>query len=256
MSLRNLTTLHLHNLTGRLYLSYQHFVEMLTAPPSLQNLSIRGSLDVTRWPLHTVDGQGFSMNNLKALRLPDDSMFSVKILLSISAPNLVSLWLGSSFHKFGHFFNAIGSGRVKFPALKYLTIPSYDFSHNSQFPHVFPTITHLYLPYVNIYAAGYIVDTRFNSTFTSYWRRLDTLVMVLIRQRQMTRLHTDLCTFLPIRRSAGYPIRQLLVDDDIRRVLEKQSPDVSNYVKVDILSLENYQEPWWIMSHERHMDHP
>ena len=250
LSLQNLTTLHLHTLTDTLNLSYQSFVAMITSPPSLCNLSIQGSLNASLWPWHTFNGPGISMNNLKALRLPDESLFSVKILLAISAPNLVSLWLGSSFDNYGHFFN--GSSPSKFPALKYLTIPSYDFSYNAQFPNAFPTITHLYLPYVNLHYRG---DTRFKTTFTSHWRQLDTLVTGLIRQTQTLKFHSDLCNFLPHRRDAGYPIRQLLIDDDLRRILKKERPDVSQYVKIDVLSLETYREPWWIMSHERHMDH-
>ena len=248
LTLQNLTTLHLHTLTDALNLSYQSFFAMITAPPSLRNLSIQGSLNASLWP---VSGPAFSMNNLEALRLPDDSLLSVEILLAISTPNLVSLWLGSSFDNYGHFFNT--SGPSKFPALKYLTIPSYDFSYSSQFAHAFPTITHLYLPYVNLHYRG---DTRFKTTFTSYWRQLDTLITGLIRQTQTLKFHSDLCNFLPLRRDAGYPIRQLLIDDDLHTVLKKEVPDVSQYVKIDVLSLETYQEPWWVMSHERHMDHP
>ena len=247
LTLQNLTTLHLHTLTDTLNLSYQSFFEMITAPSSLRNLSIQGSLNASLWP---VIGPAFPMNNLKALRLPDDSLFSAKILIAISAPNLVSLWLGSSFGSYGHFFSA--SAPNKFPTLKYLTIPSYDFSYNSHFSSAFPTVTHLYLPYVNLHFRG---DPRFRTTFISYWRQLDTLVTGLIRQKQTLKFHSDLSHFLPLRRNAGYPIRQLLVDDDLRTTLKKELPDVSQHVKIDVLSLETYQEPWWIMSHERRMDH-
>ena len=248
LSLQNLTTLHLHTLTDTLNLSYQSFFAMITAPPSLCNLSIQGCLKASLWP---VNGAEFPMNNLKALRLPYDSLLSVRILLAISAPNLVSLWLGSSFENYGQYFNSSGPG--KFPALKYLTIPSYDFSYNSHFPLAFPTVTHLYLPYVNLHYSG---DTRFKTTFGSLWRQLDTLVTGLIRQKQTHKFHSDVCNFLPLRRNAGYPIRQLLVDDDLRHILKKKLPDVSQFVEIDTLSLETYHEPWWIMSHERNMDHP
>ena len=252
LSLQNLTTLHLHTLTTALNISSQSFFEMISAPPSLRNLSIQGSLNVSPWPLHTTfNGSGLPMNSLKALRLPGGSLFSVKILLAISAPNLVSLWLGSSFDSYGHFFNA--PGPIRFPSLKYLTIPSYDFSDNLQFPRAFPTITHLYLPHVNLH---YRDDGRFKATFTSHWRHLDTLVTGMLRQGQLLKFHGDLCKFLPHRRNAGYPICQLLVDDDVRKMLKKELPDVSRYVKIDVLNVETYQEPWWIMSHERHMDHP
>jgi len=251
LSLQNLTTLHLHTLTDTMDLSYQSFVEIITAPPSLRNLSIQGSLNVSHWPWHG-NGPGFSMTHLKALRLPDPSLFSVKILLSVSAPNLESLWLGSSFNSYSHLFDTPQMrGHVKFPALKYLTIPSYDFSYHFQFPTAFPTITHLYLPYANFYQ-----EDRVKITFTSHWQHLDTLVTGLIRQAQMEKFHGALCNFLPLRRSAGYPIRMLLVDEDLRSMLGKKPLKVSRYVKIDVLSLDTYQEPWWIMSHERPVDHP
>lgn len=253
LSLQNLTTLHLHTLTDTLDLSYQSFIAMITTPPSLCNLSIKGSLDISHWPWH-LNGPGFSMKNLKALRLPDKSMFSAKILLAISAPNLQSLWLGSSFNHYGRLFDApqMSGPAGKFPVLKYLTIPSYDFSYNTQFPNAFPTVTHLHLPNANLH---YRFDTRFTSTFTSHWRHLDTLVTGMVRQAQVLKFHDALSKFLPHRRNAGFPIRQLLIDDDLRNMLNKD-PNVLQYVKVDVLSLETYREPWWIMSQERHMDHP
>lgn len=256
LSLQKLTTLHLHTLTPTLDLSYQSFFAMITTPPSLRNLSIQGSLNVSHWPSSRhLNLPGFSMKNLKALRLPEQSSFSVEILLAISAPNLQSLWLGSSLDSYNHFFDSPQTaGPVgKFPALKYLTIPSYDFSFNTKFPIAFPTVTHLHLPYPNLY---YRVDTRFKTTFASHWRHLDTLITGLIRQKQTLKFHDALCHFLPHRRDAGYPIRQLLVDGELRNMLNKQVPNVFQYVKIDVLSLENYREPWWIMSHERYIDHP
>jgi hypothetical protein len=254
LSLQNLTTLHLHTLTATMNLSYQYFFAVITTPPSLRNLSIQGSLNVSLWPWHTT-GPGFSMKNLKALHLPRESLFSVKILLAISAPNLESLWLGSSrssFEHYSHFFDSPQmTGPVnKFPALKYLTIPSYDFSYHEKISSAFPTVTHLYLPYV------YNVGTRFEPTFTSHWRHLDTLATGSIRQTQMEKFHSTLCKFLPFRRHAGYPIRQLLVDGDLLGILKKEKPNVFEYVKIDLLNLETYREPWWIMSHERHIDDP
>jgi len=239
-----------------LNLSYQSFVAMLTAPPSLRNLCIQGSLNVTNWPLH-VNGPEFSINNLKALRLPDngihESLFGVKILLAISAPNLESLWLGSSYDKYGHFFNAsqIVGQTVKFPVLKYLTMPSYNLSYCVEFSNAFPTITHLHLP-----SAGIYHNPQFETIFASHWRHLDTLVTASLRQSQMPKFHHALSKVLPLRRNTGYPIRQILVDEDLRTLLKKQSPNVSHYVKIGKLSLETYQEPWWVMSHERHMDDP
>ena len=251
LSLQNLTTLHLHTLTNNMFLSFESFATMIMAPPSLRNLSIQGTLSLHR-SLNTNIVPGFCvLNNLEALRLPDQSEFTVDILLAISAPNLVSLWLGNSCDRYGEFFNSSVPG--KFPSLKYLTIPSYDFSYITQYSLSFPSVTHLYLPYVNLHYGG---DARFKHTFTSYWTHLDTLATGLVRQGQMQKFHTDLSSFLPRRRDAGYPLRQLLVDDDLCGVLKKGFPDVSRYVKIDVLSLETYQEPWWVMSQERHMDHP
>lgn len=252
LSLQNLTTLHLHTLTDTMNLSYQSFFSIITSSPSLCNLSIQGSLNLSSWPLDAAYRPGFSMNNLKALRLPDDGVFSVKILLAVSAPNLESLWLGSSFTGYDYFFDTPQmTGPVKFPALKYLTIPCYDFSHNTQFPAAFPTVTYLHLPYASFYNHGAVMVT-----FAAHWKHLDTLATGLIRQSQMPKFHGALCNFLPLRRNAGYPLHTLLIDEDLRSMLEKERPNVSVHVKVDLLNSETYREPWWIMSHERPVDHP
>ena len=54
--------------------------------------------------------------------------------------------------------------------------------------------------------------------------------------------------------NAGYPIQKLLVDEDLFRMLKKERPDISGEVEIEILSLETYREPWWIMSHEQQTD--
>ena len=254
LTLKNLTTLHLHMLTPLSYSSYQSFAAMLTAPSSLRNLCIQGSLDVTN-SLLSGNEPGLSFNHLKALRLSDgEGLFAATLLLAISAPNLESLWLGSSYKKYGRFFNApsMVAQRVKFPVLKYLTMSFYDFPYCLEFSTVFPNITHLYLPCANYYRD----HTLFETVLTSHWRHLDTFATASLRQSQMPIIHSALSKILPLRRNAGYPIRQILLDDDLRMLFRKKFHDVLPNVKIDKLSLETYQEPWWVMSHERHIDHP
>lgn len=251
LAIQNLTTLHLHTLTDSLNLSYLSFVAMITAPPCLSHLSLQGSMDLATsdWPSFSTY-PGFVMNNLKSLRLQDGGMFALRILLLMFAPNLESLWLDYSFNNFGHLFDApYVTQPTRFPALKYLTIPTYGFSHHNNFSKVFPTITHLHLPHANFFR-----DDRLADFLLRQWRHLHTLVIGMIRESQSSRFHGALCHFLPYRRNAGYPIRKLLVDEDLFRMLKKERPDISGEVEIEILSLESYREPWWIMSHERRMD--
>ncbi|KAF8806560.1 hypothetical protein BYT27DRAFT_7167962 [Phlegmacium glaucopus] len=251
LALQNLTTLHLHMLTDSLNLSYQSFVDMITAPRHLSQLSLQGSMTVSAsdWPSDS-SWPGFVMSNLKSLRLQDGGMFALRMLLLMFAPSLESLWLDYSFNNFGHLFNAPDITQpTRFPALKYLTIPTYGFSNHTNFSKVFPTITHLHLPHANFFR-----DDRLADFLLGQWRYLHTFVVSMIRESQSSGFHRALCRFLPYRRDAGYPICKLLVDEDLFRMLKKERPDISGEVGMGLLSLETYREPWWIMSHERQRD--
>ena len=155
------------------------------------------------------------------------------------APNLESLWL-DLINNFGQLFDAMQvSQPARFPALKYLTIPTYD--HNN-FSKVFPTITHLHLP------ANFFRDDRLVELLLGQWRHLHTLVVSMIWEPESSRFHGALRHFLPYRRNAGYPIRKLLVDDHLFRVLKKEKPDISGEVDIELLTLESYSGSW-IMNH-------
>ena len=249
LALQNLTTLHLHSLSDSLNLSYRSFVAMITAPPYLSHLSLQGSMDIISTsdsPSHS-SWPGFVMSHLKSLRVQDGGMFALRILLLMFAPNLESLWLDYSFSNFGHLFDAPHVTQPnRFPALKYLTIPTYGFSRYNNISRVFPTITHLHLPHANFYR-----DDRLADFLLGHWRYLHTLIVDMIRESQSSGFHGALRHILPYRRNAGYPIKKLLVDEDLFRALKKEGSDILGEVDIELLGLDTYREPWWVMSHER-----
>lgn len=248
LALQNLTTLYLHTVSDSLNLSYRSFVTMVTAPPYLSHLSLQGSMEMSSSDLPSYSSwPGFVMSHLKSLRIQDGGMFALRILLLMFAPNLESLWLDYSFNNFGYLFDAPHVTQPsRFPALKYLTIPTYGFSHCNNMSRVFPTITHLHLPHANFYR-----DDRLLDFLLGQWKSLHTLIVEMVRQSQNSRFHSALRHILPYRRNAGYPIRKLLVDEHLFRALKKEGSDISAEVDIELLSLDTYKEPWWVMSYER-----
>jgi len=249
LALQNLTTLHLHTaVSDSLNLSYRSFVAMITASPYLSHLSLQGSMDISTSDLPPYSSwPGFVMTHLKSLRIQDGGMFALTLLLLMFAPSLESLWLDYSFNNFGHLFDAPHITQPnRFPVLKYLTIPTHGFSHCNNISRVFPNITHLHLPFANFYR-----DDRLADFLLGQWRYLHTLVVGMTRESQSSRFYGALRHILPYRRKAGYPIRKLLVDEDLFRMLKKEGFDILGEVDIELLSLDTYKEPWWIISHER-----
>ena len=101
VGLQNMTTLFIH--LDHTNVSYPQFVALLTAPKSLANVSITGYSNTLRrtWPDHSAHyDAGFVLPHLRSLRLVASGDLGARLLLSISAPRLDSLWLDSSFSNF------------------------------------------------------------------------------------------------------------------------------------------------------------
>ncbi|KAF8161306.1 hypothetical protein B0H34DRAFT_374747 [Crassisporium funariophilum] len=249
LSSQNLTTLHLHSLTAVLNLTYISFLQIITAPPSLENLSIQGCMNLATWHTHFTHTK-FVLKELRSLRLLDDGTMAIKMLLSMSAPKLESLWLDCSFDSFSTFFDAPQmAGPTKFPALQYLTIPSYAFHQHNRFPKAFPTIKHLHLPFANFFNA-----TRLNEMVGAQWPHLHTLAVSMIRETHITKFNGAMNAVLASRRAVGHPLRHLLVDEDLMRLMKKLTPSLAGKVAIKPLGLDNYKEHWWVASQEEHMD--
>ncbi|KAF8952510.1 hypothetical protein BDZ97DRAFT_1878170 [Flammula alnicola] len=237
-SLQNLTTLFLHPLQQSLDLRYRDFVDILTAPRSLANLSITGSTQtlLRTWPLHLLEPD-IELPNLKSLRLImiDNSMFSAKLLLSISAPKLESLWLHCSFDNYNFLFDASQMATVagrtpKFSNLRYLTILQDSLFHSVKFAQIFPNITHLHLPHANFFH----VD-KLEAGLSGHWRQLHTLVLTLLREVHAQKLTNVLTSvFQPSPR-----------DRDFARMLQENAPQLPRLVNIINISPDNYREPWW-----------
>jgi len=80
------------------------------------------------------------------------------------------------------------------------------------------------------------------------WRYLHTLVVGMTRDVSESKFLRYIATYLPYRRKAGYPIRKVVVDEDLFRVLKKEGFDILGEVDIELLSLDTYKEPWWIIS--------
>ena len=242
-SLRWLTSFHLRKLHTDIGLTYPKLVEVLTAPDCLLYLSIDGSIDLRTWPFHR-DAPDFQLHHLKALQIYDQGMMPAMLLLSISAPNLESLWLDCNFKNFSSISMApqLSFGGSKFPQLQYLTIPGMNLPFSTPLSSIFPSVTHLHLPHMDV--------PRFANleiTLSGQWYSLHTLVFTVLRREADWKKIGDLIASC-LRRclSQGRPIDNLLVDRDILCVMEKKvRPGIPVETQMQLLSGENYVEPWW-----------
>ena len=242
-SLCNLTTLHLYYLHPQLHLTDPQLVEVLTSPNTLLYLSIQGDLDFATWPLHLVAPE-FHLNHLKALRLSDNGMMAVRMLLSMSAPKLESIWLNCSYDNFDFLFDAPQMagifGHNKFPKLQYLTLPMDNLTRMVKFATIFPTITHLHLPYPNFFHAIHL-----QTALTNHWTSLHTIVFTMLKDHGWKKLQPCFSVVLPSRRRARHPIKQFLLDRDFFQCIKNSAPELIPQVEMEIISANNYKEAWW-----------
>ena len=243
-SLRNLTSFHLKNLHGDLPLTYPNIVDILTAPERLVYLSIEGGISMETWPLHS-DRPDFHLRHLKAFRIYNEGTMAISLLLSMSAPQLESLWLATFSSTFGLLLLSPrvsqGLRRREFPALRYLTLPSMNLSLSVELARIFPAITHLHL----LGASSLHFDILRLALLHS-WSSLDTLVFTALRDEDLTKLNALLSSVLPERRRQGQPIKSLLVEPDYLKIINKGSACLHRETAVEIVSEDNYRESWWI----------
>ena len=242
-SLRNLTTLHLHRLDHALHLTYPQLVEALTAPHTLLYLSLEGDLNFLTWPLHLVAPE-FQLNHLQGLRFSENGMMAVRMLLSMSAPKLESIWLDCSYDNFDFLFDAPQmagiQGHSKFPKLRYLTLPISNLILMVKFATIFPSITHLHLPYPDFFRAGPL-----QTALTNHWTSLHTIVLTMLKENNWKRLNACFSVVLPYRRQIRKPINHLLLDRDFFDIIRKSAPELVPQIEMEIVSAGNYKEAWW-----------
>ena len=241
-SLRNLTSLHLKNLHGDLHLTYFSLVNILTAPERLVYLSIEGGISMATWPLHS-DGPDFHLNHLKAFRIYNEGTMAISLLLSMSAPQLESLWLATFSSTFALLLSSPrvsqGLRRRGFPALRYLTLPSMNLSLSVELARIFPALAYLHLPGASSLDFG-------RPALLHSWSSLDTLVFTALRHEDLTQLNVLLSSVLPECRRQGHPIKSLLVEPDFFKIIDEGSTHLRGETAVEVVSDDNYQEPWWI----------
>lgn len=246
VGLRNVTTLLIR--LNHTKLSYLQLVALLTAPKSLVNVSMTGFSDTLQrtWPVHSIHHDpGFVLPSLKSLRLIASGELATRLLLSVSAPELDSLWLDSSFNHLHTLFGAPqmthAPGRaVKFQMVQYLTLREYSLRDVSSVARTFPDITHLHLLH-----ASYSNPSLLTAALSTSWHRVHSLVFTIGRVLHWEEIAIELSSILPERSEAGYPIQNLILDRDFRKKLEEHIPDLSDLATIVDLSPETYKEPWW-----------
>jgi len=240
-SLRGLTSLHLGKLHTDMFLTYPTLVEVLTAPDCLLYLSIEGAISRSIWPRH-FNAPDFQLHHLKALRICDQrTSMPATLLLTMSAPKLESLWLECNFKNLVYLsWPTLGPSR--FPKPRYLTLSGVNPPFVVPLCTMFLNTTHLHLHRVDV---QYFRDLE--STLSGPWSSLHTLIFTTVigdLEVNWENIGHLMTSRLPRHLSRGRLINNLLVDRDILHVFEKEVPSPIE-TKVQLVSKENYMEPWW-----------
>lgn len=234
----SLTTLYLHYMKVNSRLKPDSCVDYLKSLANLRHLSLQGSIELDGWGPNLT----FEMPNLRSLRLMDDGMMAVHIILSITAPSLESLWLDCSFIPFHTLFDSPRMrGATKFPTLQYLTLCSDNSFRSERFAGIFPTITYIHVPYAVMQRHFHL----FTNVLVQHWTSLHTIVLTMYKESNVTQLVAGLNTILPIRKRHNMPIRQLVLDADYRSAILKDAPTIADQVDIVPISMETYREHWW-----------
>ncbi|EDR09099.1 uncharacterized protein LACBIDRAFT_296376 [Laccaria bicolor S238N-H82] len=250
--LANLETLHLHRLHNAEPIEYEQLTQIFAALPALSNLSIRGPIHSSQWPLH-LTAPTFLMSSLRSLMISEDGPFAVKFLLSVSAPSLQSLWLDCSIDNTTLFEAPQMLAGNKFPVLKYLTLESYSMYTTNSFAGIFPTITHLHLSYAALFHVKHFEGAMVAEP--TIWGQLATLIVTARKTDHARKFFGSLCRILPDRRRAEAPLQSLLLDGDLLRFLLAQKSDLLHeHVTMEELHKDNYSEFWWVNRHEDTVD--
>lgn len=247
LPLSGLTTLHLQRSFHIAPLGYNQLLEIITTPHSLANLSIHGTIDSLDWPIH--DSPAFEMNSLRSLQFVGNSTCVSKFLLSVSAPQLHSLWFECSPYE--NFLLLRESpqttlGLIKFPALRYLTFQRCDYNYLSR---VFPYVSHLHVSYCSTFLQLISFEGTLTGETTSHWPHLHTVAIRTLHDAHHVQTSATISRLVSSRINAGRPIYKLLLDRDLLTILEGVAFLREN-IQMELLSTSNYLEPWWIMAHE------
>ncbi|KAG6857186.1 hypothetical protein H0H87_008251 [Tephrocybe sp. NHM501043] len=237
----NLTTLHLR--TSEFSSSHETDNEILSALiacPLLSTLSIHGDWagDWTK--------EGVTLSNLRSVWFSGKDTLSAKFLTTVSLPRLESLWLHCPHY---HVLNMIIDHypRPTFPALKYLTLQTFDYYASVKASVVFPTIEALHLAFCNNFHVSFLQQALVEDALAR-WRNLHTLVFRTTRETYASKFSSVLNEVVIDRHYANRPIKKVLLDRDALSALSTAN-SVRMHTSLEELQEGNFDDPWWILSH-------
>ncbi|KAG6920200.1 hypothetical protein DXG01_004969 [Tephrocybe rancida] len=240
----NATTLHLG--TNNFFSSFEFNTQILTnlaaACPFLSTLSIHGRY------VGTLDVAGVAMPSLRFLWFESGNTDTLvaTFLTKVEMPNLESLWLDCPHNE---VINTVRNHhpRPYFPALKYLTLQRFDYFSSSKFAQVFPTIEALHLSFCSGYHVSFLTGALVQDDL-SHWQSLRTLVFRTTSERHIKKLSESINQIVTKRESGGRPVQRVLLDRDLLAALSTEK-SVRAFTSLEELRADNYDDPWWIVSH-------
>ncbi|KAG6850850.1 hypothetical protein H0H93_007468 [Arthromyces matolae] len=239
--LHNVVTLHLR--TTESFSSFDInadvIANLITQCPALSSLSIHGSF-VGHWTVEDI-----TMPNLRCLWFSGD-ILPAKFLTTVKLPGLQSLYLDCPAYQ---VINMI-CGHVPqptFPSLKYLTLQGFDYYSSKKFAQVFSTIEALHLAYCNSFHVTFLKQTLLDDDL-SCWQNLRVVAFRTTRETYAPKFSKVLVELVSERHRGGRPIQQVLLDSDLLAALTTRK-SVEAYTSVEEMREDNYDDPWWIITH-------
>jgi len=253
-ALGSLITLHLHNLKPS-WFDYDVFKNLCAQLTSLRNLSLHAQSYITAWPmdLNAPTIMHKSLQSLKIMEIHPGLL--VRVLLSLDAPRLSSVWLSADTTSFHHLFDSpqFAGGASKFAHVRYLTLEAYNMRSLNKFANVFPGATHIFLPEALLFHIQFFEEAF--SASPPVWPKLQTLALTAKSDRRYAKLKEVLCKIVNARAALKVPLARFLADWDLVTFLRKQQSDMlAESLEVAEMDGSDYAEPWWVMLHENHPD--
>ncbi|KAG6841422.1 hypothetical protein C0991_011316 [Blastosporella zonata] len=238
--LANVTTLHLR--TTSFFSSFEINSQVLSglAAGPLSTLSIHGNF-TGHWYVESV-----TMPNLRSLWFDNDDALAARFLTTVNLPNLESLWLKCPHYDVINMISGYHP-RPSFPALKYLTLQSFDYYSSTKFAQVFPTIEALHFSYCDNFHVSFLKHTLVEDDLAR-WRDLHTLVFRTTRETYTGKFSKVLNDLVTERRRGNRPIQRVLLDRDALVHLGTAN-SIRAQTSLEELHPDNFDDPWWIISH-------
>ncbi|KAJ8520469.1 hypothetical protein ONZ45_g2709 [Pleurotus djamor] len=204
--------------------------------------------------IHDVGLNTIEMPSLRCLRVIGTGDHDHRLLWAFDAPSLEALWLelGLSFLPQPI---APASEKPKFPSVRYLTVQTTELPKRIQIARHFPNVTHIHFSFC--WDIKKALDSLLDHTYdddpfafmegrkTLQYPSLTTVALRSVHDRYSKAAEALYNTSLAFSSASNERLRFLTCKDAYEKLLTKLKPGWRSVCDLDILTEENYRDPWW-----------